>query len=118
MGEFMKIKLLVLLMMTLLGATTAFAGCDIKLSADQAADGGGTVNACDYADKEIPGLSKEAVETLNKALASCKCDVDNKEITQVDDANGAHCASGRTAKVAADGTVTIKATDPSTVVGE
>ena len=116
----MKIKLLILLTMCLVGTTSVFAGsnCDITLPSATTADGktsdAGTVNACLYEGKSLDGFSDEDVATLNKTLAKCKCDIDNKEITQKEDGKGAHCSSGRIAKTV-NGKTTIERTEATTV---
>lgn len=112
----MKIKLLILLMMTFLGTTSVLANsCDIKIPGADPDAISDTVSACEYVDKEL-ALSKEDTATLNATLAKCKCDVDNKEIAEATDPNGAHCASGRTTKDLGNGKVKIIATPGSTVI--
>lgn len=111
----MKIKLLILLMMTFLGTTSALANsCDMKIPGADPDAISDTVSACDYVDTEL-ALSKEDIKTLNATLAKCKCDVNNKEIAEASGQNGTHCASGRTVKDIGGGKVKVIATPGSTV---
>jgi len=118
MGEFMKIKLLVLLMMGILGTTSAFAvgNCDIEVPGADKDAIATTVNACDYEGEDLTGFDSTAVTKLTEKLKNCKCDVNNKEIAESPGANATHCSSGRTAKLDTEtGNVIIEQTPGATI---
>jgi len=102
----MKILKLALIIMSL-SIGSVFAGCQFDIGSDIAGDAAGTVYLCTDAGKallenlkDIPATKAEEIKTT---VATCKCDIDGKEITDSDDNKGAHCSSSRSIEILGTG---------------